>query len=55
MITIEISDTGIGINEELQSKLFQLFDNFKYKHVINTGGCGIGLTLCKKLCDIMNF
>ena len=45
-IVIEVQDTGVGIDQEKQNKIFQIFDNYKDKNIINSGGCGIGLTLC---------
>ena len=42
------------MNETLKHKLFTLFDNFKYKNVVNSGGCGIGLTICSKLCQLLD-
>ena len=30
-------------------------DNFKAKNIINSGGCGIGLALCKNICNILNY
>ena len=52
---IEIEDTGVGIDDHTQLNIFKLFDNYKVKNVVNSGGCGIGLTLTKKLCDLMNY
>lgn len=34
--------------------MFNLFDNFKYKNIVNSGGCGIGLTICHKLCNLLD-
>lgn len=33
--------------------MFKILGDFKHKNKINDGGCGIGLTLCKKLCDLL--
>lgn len=55
MITLEIEDSGMGIKEDLAKKLFKMFDNMKFKNIVNSGGCGFGLTLCKKLCDMQKF
>ena len=54
-VIIEIEDSGVGIKQDIQQKIFNLFDNFKIKNVVNSGGSGIGLTLSKKLCDLMNY
>lgn len=41
-----MEDTGVGIDEEKQQKIFTYFDNYKYKEIVNAGGCGLGLNLC---------
>ena len=57
MLEFEIEDTGIGIKDEHQSKLFKLFgmvhdDNGSDDNVsncnLNPNGSGIGLTVSKK-------
>ncbi len=50
---IRVKDTGYGIEQWKQSKLFQMFGNMKFKKSINTGGTGIGLFLCKELCNLL--
>lgn len=54
-VVIKVEDTGVGIDEHTRQKIFSLFDNFKIKNIVNSGGCGIGLTLSKKLCDLMGY
>ena len=53
MTEIRVKDTGIGIEQSKQSKLFHLFGNIKFKKSINSGGTGIGLYLCKELCNLL--
>jgi len=48
MIETEIRDTGIGINEENMSKLFQIEQNYNSKGTNNESGTGLGLILCKE-------
>jgi len=48
MIETEIRDTGIGINEENMSKLFQIEQNCNSKGTNNESGTGLGLILCKE-------
>lgn len=46
---IEVSDNGIGIPEEMQSKVFQLFTQVDTHRDRAQGGLGIGLALVKQL------
>lgn len=43
-----VEDTGIGIKDEDQGKLFQLFGMVRHEDGLNHNGCGIGLTISKK-------
>ena len=45
--TISIKDNGIGINEEYQSKVFEIFKRLNNRD--DYQGNGIGLALCKKI------
>lgn len=51
-ILFEIKDTGIGISEENFHDIFQPF--IRLKQTGKTKGTGIGLTITKRLIDIMN-
>ena len=44
-----VEDSGIGIPEEDQSSLFTLFGKTSSNHNRNKTGCGLGLTICKKI------
>jgi signal transduction histidine kinase len=46
-LVCEIEDTGIGIAEEVQKRLFEPSSIVKNRPVPMTGGCGMGLTLGK--------
>ena len=48
-----IIDTGIGIQEENKAKLFQAFKQLDSSHTKKYGGTGLGLVICKKLCQLM--
>jgi len=50
-LTIKIIDTGMGIAKEDQAKLFQAFGklNDDVNKRLNTGGIGLGLTICQAL------
>jgi len=50
-IQIEIEDTGLGIKSEDMSSLFKMFGKLKNTDHINTHGVGMGLTICKNLCE----
>ena len=50
-VYVEISDKGIGINEENQKKIFDKFYRVSDGLVHNTKGTGLGLTLVKHIMD----
>jgi K+-sensing histidine kinase KdpD len=52
MIMISVIDSGIGIHQDNQDKLFQLFGSIKNeKQGINTQGVGLGLVICKLIVE----
>jgi signal transduction histidine kinase/ActR/RegA family two-component response regulator len=48
-----VSDTGIGIAEPDQSRLFQRFTQLDGSHRRRHGGIGLGLALCQRLVEHM--
>ena len=52
-VKFEVKDTGIGIKDEDQPKLFRLFGMLPQNPGINPNGCGIGLTVSKKLIEAL--
>jgi len=50
---ISVQDTGIGMTEEQQKKLFNAFNQLDPKITKKFGGSGLGLVICKKLLEQM--
>lgn len=53
LLHIEIRDTGIGISEENQKKLFRRFSQLEVSNARKFGGVGLGLAICKGLIEKM--
>ena len=49
----EISDTGIGIAKEHQSRLFQRFSQVDHSSRRRFGGTGLGLSICRELVTML--
>ena len=52
-VEISIHDTGIGMNEEQQSRVFDAFVQAESSTSANYGGTGLGLAICKEFCELM--
>jgi signal transduction histidine kinase len=50
-ITVSISDTGIGIPEEDQDKVFNIFERGRHARKNLNGSLGLGLSLVKQIVD----
>ena len=48
MVTVEVSDKGIGMTQEEQDKLFKIESYFSKKGTASENGTGLGLKLCKE-------
>jgi signal transduction histidine kinase len=46
-----VKDTGLGISEEDKPTLFKMFGKLQSTAQINTSGIGLGLFICKRLCE----
>ena len=53
MLVINVQDTGIGIRKENLEKLFTQFTRFDMEKNRNIEGTGLGLSLAKRLTDLM--
>lgn len=49
-----ISDTGIGMTPETQANLFSSYWQADSSTARKYGGTGLGLRICKRLCELMN-
>jgi signal transduction histidine kinase/CheY-like chemotaxis protein/ABC-type amino acid transport substrate-binding protein len=52
-IQIEVSDTGIGISEKQQSRLFTSFEQAESSTSRKFGGTGLGLAISKRIVELM--
>ncbi len=53
-LKFEVEDTGIGIRKEDIATIFDEFSRLRYKNPKKTKGAGLGLSIVKKLVDLLN-
>jgi len=51
MLTISVSDQGMGISPEDQTRLFQPFERAEVTKIGGIGGAGLGLLVCRRLVE----
>ncbi len=52
-LEFKVRDTGIGMDREAQSRVFDAFEQADSATSANYGGTGLGLAICQDFCELM--
>ncbi|KVT18217.1 hybrid sensor histidine kinase/response regulator [Burkholderia sp. MSMB1078WGS] len=52
-LEISVTDSGIGIPDDLKHRLFQPFTQGDSNRLMQARGTGLGLSICARLCELM--
>ena len=52
-LQLSVEDTGIGISQRDQARLFEPFAQVESSGQLALGGAGLGLVICRSLCEMM--
>ena len=52
-VEFSVRDTGIGMNADQQSRVFEAFVQAEISTSANYGGTGLGLAICRDFCELM--
>ncbi len=53
-LQLTVADSGVGIPDALQSRLFQPFTQGEGQRLAQVRGTGLGLSICAHLCELMH-
>jgi CheY-like chemotaxis protein len=54
MVKFQVTDSGIGMNQEFMQRIFKPFEQESATTVSKFGGTGLGLSICRNLVQLMH-